>query len=139
MQRLTYPRTIFVPIAPNTREAIVDFHRSPPRSWMFEPNSNSVFKLKFFRGNWGASRLWRWLAKTSLAKLLARRRPLAPSREVAKTLLESWPAELFVTMNAVDGLFEVGLTYEVTVLGDAQSMSRDDKNRQTTSPTRHPV
>jgi hypothetical protein len=129
MQRLTYPRTIVVPVASDTRNAIVDFYSSPPRSWTFDANAQSVFKLKFFRGNWGTSKLSRWLAKTSLAKFVGGRRPLAPSRDEVRVVLESWPAELRVTMKTVDGVFEVALTYEVTMLGDTQSMSRDDKKK----------
>jgi hypothetical protein len=129
MQRLTFPRTIYVPIAPNTREAIVDFYRSPPRSWTSEQDAKAAFKLKCFRGNWGASRLSRWLAKTALSKFVTRRRPLAPSRDGAKIAIESWPAELFITMKTIDGMFEVALLYEVTMLGDANSMSRDDKKK----------
>lgn len=44
-------------------------------------------------------------------------------------IFESWPAELTVTMKPADGVFELLMVYEVTMLGGPQTMSRDDKKK----------
>lgn len=129
MQRLTYPRTIVVRVMPSTRDVLVDFYRSPPRSWKLEQGSKSVSELKFYRGNWKESPLPSWFAKTTLSSLFAKRRPLKPSRTGASISLESWPAELFVTMKSKDMTFEISIVYEVAMIDKAEPMSRDDKKK----------
>lgn len=118
-----------VPVTPRTRDALIEFYRSSPRCWSLEQNSKSVFELKFFRGNWGECRLPSWLAKTTLSKLFAKRRPLKPSRTGATISLDSWPAELFVTMKAKERSYEILIAYEVAMTDKAEMMSRDDKKK----------
>lgn len=74
MQRLTYPRTIFVPLVPSARDAIIAFYQSSPRFWELDDASSSVFKMAFFRGNWGVSKLVGWLGKVGLNKFVGGRR-----------------------------------------------------------------
>lgn len=74
VQRLTYPRTIFVPLVPSARDAIIAFYQSSPRFWELDDASSSVFKMAFFRGNWGVSKLVGWLGKVGLNKFVGGRR-----------------------------------------------------------------
>jgi len=77
----------------------------------------------------GRVQTFRLVGEDIALEVSSRPAALAPSRGGAKIAIESWPAELFVTMKTIDGMFEVVLTYKVTIVGDADSMSRDDKKK----------
>ncbi len=129
MQRLTYPRTLSVPLAPNARDQILEFYRAAPRRWQADLDACAPFQLKLYRGNWGVSKWSQWLGRFGLEKYVRKRQALAPSFDGAKSLFDSWPAELTIALKPKTEEFELSLVYEVTMIGGNHVMSRTEKKK----------